>query len=153
MVASYYWTEKHKRHGTADKVRTSRHAMLQCCIVMYVSYGILSRHVLCRYRMLIAKLIKKTDYGCGTGENVYLCVMAHKVMRTMMTPLTVLGKGILGFVVPDTCYVCGCPLRGDERAICAHCLIDLPRTMLHYVKDDAVLNGLATQVPVGRSAA
>lgn len=70
-----------------------------------------------------------------------------------MTPLTVLGKGILGFVVPDTCYVCGRPLRGDERAICAHCLIDLPRTMLHYVKDDAVLNGLATQVPVGRSAA
>ena len=42
---------------------------------------------------------------------------------------------------------------GDEKAVCAHCLIDLPRTMLHYVRDDALLNGLSTQVPVGRSAA
>ncbi len=95
----------------------------------------------------------KRDYGCYMGGNVYLCVMAHKIMRTMTSPLTLLGKWLLGFVVPDTCYMCGRPLRGDEKAICAHCLIDLPRTMLHYMQDDAVLNGLATQVPVGRSAA
>lgn len=79
--------------------------------------------------------------------------MAHEIMRKIMSPLAMLGKGALGFVVPDTCYVCGRLLKGDEKAICAHCLIDLPRTMLHYVQDDVVLNGLATQVPVGRSAA
>lgn len=78
--------------------------------------------------------------------------MSSKLLRDMLVPLRALSKSI-DVVVPDTCYVCGELLVGDESVICAHCLLDLPRTMLHYMQDDAVLSSLATSVPAGRSAA
>lgn len=40
-------------------------------------------------------------------------------------------EDLVSVLFPRTCEVCGTPLVGDERVICAHCDYDMPRTGWH----------------------
>lgn len=45
-------------------------------------------------------------------------------------------KNCLGLFFPDTCYACNNLLSGQEKFICIHCRISLPRTRFHLYQDN-----------------
>lgn len=67
-------------------------------------------------------------------------------MQTHTTPSAILRR-LSRLLVPQLCPVCGCRLTGDEDAMCAACLMGLPRTMSHYtglaLGREALANGVA----------
>lgn len=55
-----------------------------------------------------------------------------------MAKISVIGKlarragcGLMDFVWPRRCVVCGCLLAGPEECLCTNCLMTLPRTYVH----------------------
>lgn len=42
-----------------------------------------------------------------------------------------IGRGVVDFVWPRRCVVCGCLLAGPEDCLCTNCLMELPRTFVH----------------------
>lgn len=41
------------------------------------------------------------------------------------------ASDLLGLFLPAVCHICACPLVAGERLLCAGCLAEAPRTLLH----------------------
>lgn len=74
----------------------------------------------------------------------------------MKTPgwVTLLTKGLLDVIWPDTCTVCGCKLVRGERTLCIKCLMDMPLTGFHtQVEFNSMHERLMCHQPVHRATA
>lgn len=68
--------------------------------------------------------------------------------------IKMLLDGVISAGVPARCLVCGRELTYEERFICLHCLLALPRTRMYYVNgDNSGLLDRLVGVPMPRHAA
>lgn len=47
-------------------------------------------------------------------------------------------RAIIDYMYPRVCHICGAPLTGDARYVCASCLSRMPRTLYHRQADNAM---------------
>lgn len=59
---------------------------------------------------------------------------------------------LVDMVVPATCHVCGCSLTKAEKRLCLHCLLEMPRTMVHKRASTRITDRLARYTPESRHA-
>lgn len=62
-------------------------------------------------------------------------------------------RDIADFIFPRQCVMCGKRLAGSERCICAHCLMQLPRTDYHLVEHSSLEKYFWQQFPIERAVA
>lgn len=61
-------------------------------------------------------------------------------------------QAFLSLFFPRCCIVCGNPLAKGEAYLCAHCNMNLPRTNLHKLRDNAVEQLFWGKIPLERAA-
>ena len=54
---------------------------------------------------------------------------------------------------PSCCLICGRTLLGGEEHVCFHCLSELPRTQMHWQRDNEVEKCFWGKIPVERASA
>lgn len=64
-----------------------------------------------------------------------------------MQQLQRLAYDIVGLLFPNLCSGCGLSLYAGEKAICMHCLYDLPYTDFHLHSDNRVAKQLWSRLP------
>lgn len=58
---------------------------------------------------------------------------------------------LLGVIYPDVCEVCGVSLTRGEDTMCLHCLMNMPRTLIHREDFNLLHRRLAGSVPIERA--
>ncbi|MBE6319219.1 MAG: ComF family protein [Bacteroidales bacterium] len=62
------------------------------------------------------------------------------------------GNALLRVIFPEVCEVCGRALTEGENIICLHCMMDLPKTLLHNDQFNSIHQRLAGSVPIEKAA-
>lgn len=62
------------------------------------------------------------------------------------------GADLLRMIYPEVCEVCGTSLARGEDVMCLHCLLGLPRTLVHDDTFNIIHKRLAGSVPIERAA-
>lgn len=69
------------------------------------------------------------------------------ILTCCMQHLQRLAYDVVSLLFPNLCSGCGLSLYAGEKAICAHCLYDLPYTDFHLHADNRVVKQLWSRLP------
>lgn len=67
---------------------------------------------------------------------------------------TFIGQALRGFAhlfYPELCEGCGNELHGEEKILCLHCMVQLPRTSFHHIPENRAFGNFIGRVPIEKA--